>query len=931
MTSNSRRFRRAIGMTACSVAVALGLAVPAAAAGDGRSLGPGIAHPREVERPQDKDALNIGFAVRHGLSGSQASAARRAAAEAATAIPVLANTGQWREVGPKPYHTDNPKYGLQIEGFTVVAGRNPALAVDPTNPDIVWAGAAGGGVWRSTDAGAHWLAKSDLLPSLAVGAIAIDPTTRAVFVGTGEGNVGQDNFAGSGVYRSRDDGTSWQRVDANVADASATTAIAIGGGRIFVATNKGLFRSIDGGDSYQDVVLPTDVAGTAPGTSTTANIVSDVRIHPARTDEITAAVGWRKGAAGGSTGAGLYRSTTGGAPGSFTRMAPTGFGTASISNDPIGRTSLGYAVGQGQDHDIMWAVIEDPGLERGDLKTGVPPPVVSSTLNGVYRSADDGQTWDLKATWETLAASPGEGQGPGVATYGPGIGSWYNQWIAVDPFNAEKVLVGLEEIFMTTAGANTPGTASWDTIGRYWNTCAAGFSVDCGAAGVGPYASATIHPDQHAFAFAALPNTRERLYVGNDGGVYRQDVARGAGYDNANWIQLNNTLGTTQPFYAAMSGDGTVYAGFQDNGTVKIDPTGRADEVYSGDGFDVAVEPDDSNHAYEEYTYGAMNVTKDGGVSWTSIQPSQLTDAQFSTPFSMDPLNKKHLIVGGRQVLETVAGVDTSSWMQAYDLGTNSSAGTPNSVSGIGVRGTNVYVAFCAACDPVVNTPNVDASKFGNGIATNISAGCTPQTGAGTCWHKARAAGLPNRYINAVAMDPNDPRTVWVTLAGYARRWYFPDGLPGAGRGHLFVSHDGGDTFVDVSANLPDAPANALVVRAGRVFVGTDVGVFSAPVTGGAFTRVGVGLPNGYVLDLRTSPDGNTLVAASHGRGVWTLDIRGVVLERAAPKPSVAPRRRRLPATGDNSHWPMALGLALVGGWGWRRRRVRLSGGGLSR
>ena len=105
-----------------------------------------------------------------------------------------------------------------------------------------------------------------------------------------------------------------------------------------------------------------------------------------------------------------------------------------------------------------------------------------------------------------------------------------------------------------------------------------------------------------------------------------------------------------------MAKDGTVYMGLQDNGEGKIDPDGTAYTIFGGDGFFTAVDPDNADHAYEEYVAGAISSTKDGGKTWTSIAPTNMTDALFSTPFEMDPNDANHLMIGGRQVEETTAG-----------------------------------------------------------------------------------------------------------------------------------------------------------------------------------------------------------------------------------------------------------------------------------
>ncbi|MCU1463475.1 MAG: hypothetical protein JWO37_3550 [Acidimicrobiales bacterium] len=897
---------------------------------------------RHPERPRDIAARDAQFAAQHSLAGEAGVAARLAAYREAMAVPAAAGpalANPWSEVGPKPYLANDADYTLKAEGFDVIAGRTTSLAVDPTNRDVVWIGTAGGGVWRTADAGTTWVPKGDGLPSLAIGAVAVDPANpHVVYVGTGEANSNFDGYYGTGVYRSADDGATWVRVPQNITGAATVFHIEVAGGNVFVATNKGLFRSADGGGSYQDVALPSNAAHTAPATGTFANFVSDVRVKPGTPAEVTAVIGWRAGKALGadgqpqSPGNGLYRSAQSGAPGTWTALSGPTFGNGSSSSDPIGRVSLAYAAGAKEDHNILWAIIEDAGTFRGETFVGLPLPVSDTVLNGVYRSGDDGATWTLKGKSHDFLAAPGSGLALEAAlNYAPGIQTWYNQWVGVDPVNPEVVLVGMEEIYQAVTNANGPGLAKWTTVGRYWNTCLLLDAAPPCSALPAVYNTPTTHPDQHAFAFAAS-GSASRLYVGSDGGAYRQDSGA-AGYANSGWTSINDTLGSTQPYFAVMSGDGTVYAGFQDNGTAKITPAGKGSEVFGGDGFDVAVDPDNASHAYEEYTYGAMSVTVDGGRTWTSIAPT-LDGALFSTPFEMDPVDKNHLEVGGKEILETTKGVatrvgnvDNGDWKQSFDLGytpeSSQDCGTPtesplstctfNSQSAVGLYGHAVYVGFCGVCD-VITQAKGDLTKFHNGIATNVRDGCTPTPGETTCWHKAAALGLPNRYVSDVAVDPYDAKTIYVTLAGYARKWYPPPAsAPNVGVGHLFVSHDAGDHFTDISANLPDTPANSVVLRGAHVIVGTDTGVYLASKTGGSFSRLGGGLPNASALDVNTSPDGSHLVVATHGRGVWSYSFG------AAAPPLPAPSRQfggvatagATPATGGRSA-TVAIGLLVL-------------------
>jgi hypothetical protein len=187
---------------------------------------------------------------------------------------------------------------------------------------------------------------------------------------------------------------------------------------------------------------------------------------------------------------------------------------------------------------------------------------------------------------------------------------------------------------------------------------------------------------------------------------------------------------------------------------------------------------------------------------------------------------------------------------------------TQRTVDPAAVRGA-AYVGYCGYCDPLNNRP------FDNGIATNV----------GGSWHTATAAGLPRRYITSVQVDPTDPRTVYVTLGGYSRRW-LPVGALGestrdVGTGHVFKSTDAGETFTDVSGDLPDVPANFSIVRNGQLVVATDVGVFqSADTAGGGYQLLGSGLPTAPVYSLELQPKASAggpdvLIAATQGRGVY--------------------------------------------------------------
>ncbi|HET7529464.1 MAG TPA: hypothetical protein VFJ98_00735 [Mycobacteriales bacterium] len=934
----ARRRGTVIARTSAAAGLSLTLAgalapgSPAAAPAAGADHGPAslrsLLNPSGAEShadPAEEMAAQQAFAAKHfgaaGLSAPYAtSRAIQQSITQAAAVPASPRfRGDWRIRGPKSYFANDPKrspsdiVGL---GFQNLSGRVTAIATTPRRPDQVWVGAADGGVWKSTDAGKSWTPTFDRQGTLAIGGIAVDPTDPdRVYVGTGEANTNADAYYGNGIYVTNNGGRRWSHVHLpgvltvfHVEAAKPSPGFPEG--RVFAATNNGLWLSTDHGRHYVNVKLPTDAAhkGVYTG-SPFGNFVTDVRVRPHHVNEVVAVVGWRGGAKvmpngkAQSVGNGFYRSTRSGARLSF-RYVPqqpgTGLGEAGNDANPvgtsqaIGRTSLAYSA----DGKYLWAVVQDAGNFRGETYAGVPLEASNTVLNGVYVSTTgDPSSWTPKGNSQSFSAAPGTGLLVEQALlYAPGVQAWYDQWISVDPRDDNRVLVGLEEVYEAISNPYGPGLAQWRTVSRYWNGCAALNGIDCSDVPGPAYAGKTTHPDQHAAAFVPLQNGVSRLYTGSDGGIFSQNTHTTdlgyVGYDNSHWKWLNLGLATTQPYYAVEGSGGTIYAGLQDNGEVKIGPgSTRGDEVYGGDGFDTAVVPGNDRQAYEEYTYGDVSVTTDGGQNWTDISPCDIGSSisQFATPFLLDPRNANHVVEVGRYIDESVRGINTSAgtseegecldpggWATTYDLGASKVNGKPgvsggganNIATAVSVNGAHMYVPFCGLCDPVSQGAG-NLSYFHNGIATNVRPGCTAKIGSSACWHKAAAIGLPNRYVQGVAIDPRNPRTVYVALSGYLRRW-FPN--PNRG-GSVYVSHDAGQHFSNATGNLPHTPANSLVLRNGTVFVGTDLGVYSAAQGSTSWRRLGRGLPNSSVLDLRLNPQGSHLVAALHGRGVWVYDF----------------------------------------------------------
>jgi hypothetical protein len=758
------------------------------------------------------------------------------ARNAASALPVFG--GSWTELTTIPYQNDDPNYrdpvfSNSFAGWRLVTGRATALAVDG---NTVWAGFAAGGVWKSTNAGATWRPVFDNAASLSIGSLAVDPADHSLWVGTGEANTNSDSYAGTGVLRSGDGGRTFQQVGGTELQNHLVGRLVFDGqGDVYAATSMGLYkrRAKDLTSSWALVLRP----GVGPFGTT---FVNDVVVRPGTHGRgVLANVGWREG----TSYNGFYYSAKSGRPGTWRKLDVAGIDAADI-----GRSTFAYS----SDGSRLYALVQSP------QKLLAPDPHAGNTnLAGVFVSPDgspDGP-YKLIADEAKLAASGSalEGQ-PG---YGPGVQAWYNQFLAVDPSDARHVYVGLEEVFETTDGGKT-----FTTPGPYWNFPFPCFATD--PASCPP----TTHPDQHAVAISG-----GRVYVGDDGGVYSRSLRHAQG-----WTDTNATLRTLQYYFAGLGrlgGGEAIWGGLQDNGeSLQLPGAKQMVSPFGGDGGDTLVDPNDGNRAVVEYTDLDMALTTNGGRSdgttpaFREMTPSCFAfnytpnpcdpTPRFTAPFRGDPkAPTTHWVAGGEFVWETTKGFDTTCSATACDWKILHDTGAGHSITGLAVVGDVVYAGWCGPCNPPT-TPN--GAPFASGIDTN----------AGGTWHTVSSPVLPNRFVAAVIADASNPAHVYAVYNGFSRRW-----IQGAGTGHVFESTDGGGTWTDISGNLPDAPGDDLVIANGRLTLATDIGVFTARVGGGAGTRwsrLGSGLPTGAPTnDLTQSPDGGRIVAATHGRGLWSI------------------------------------------------------------
>jgi photosystem II stability/assembly factor-like uncharacterized protein len=547
-----------------------------------------------------------------------------------TSIPL--DPVQWTALGPAPIING------QTPGQRPVSGRISAVAADPNDANVLYLAAAGGGVWKTTDAGADWTPLTDDQPTLFMGALALAPSDpNVIYAGTGEATSSILSFTGHGVLKSTDAGATWTLLGQDVFDRRAisqivvspidpdTVFVAVGGSGVHgVGGNTGIWESTDGGLSWTN---------TTTSISTTEGF-SDVEIDPTDPQTLYAAVGSIRGSAVN----GVYKTTDGGATWSAAGNFPMGVGD--------GRITVAVAP---TDTQTLYAMISGSGQAGTTLGRVV----------AVMKSTDGG------TTWVALPNTPDLENG------------WYGLPLAVDPSDVNTV-------YAASGGSHIVESVNG---GQSW------FGLEIGADGTGP------HPDHHAFAFDANGklidgndggiwrldnpdgrslqwtdlNTSLQLtqYIGIALDPTNADIAYGGSQDNG-----------TSKFTDALAWQ--LVAG-GDGGFVRVDPS-NPNVVYH----------EFNNISLERSENGGLTWTrKTSGINTNDPSP-------FYVPFVLDSANPSRLVLGTNRVYETTNRGDfwraistpgSNGWTVSSNL--DSVATTPADINTIyASAGGHIFVTF---------------------------------------------------------------------------------------------------------------------------------------------------------------------------------------------------------------------------------------------
>ncbi|HLQ38956.1 MAG TPA: hypothetical protein VK348_14195, partial [Planctomycetota bacterium] len=412
------------------------------------------------------------------------------------------------------------------------------------------------------------------------------------------------------------------------------------------------------------------------------------------------------------------------------------------------------------------------------------------------------------------------------------------------------------------------------------------------------------HPDIHQFVAEPGYNgaTNRRLYVTTDGGTYfTGDIATAS--TGGGWSRKEQNYRVSQ-FYGADGdgGTGRITGGTQDNGHLTLqNGAANASLTFGGDGGFAAIDWLNANYLYGEYVDAQVHRSTDAGASANYIY-SGIADAgsnaNFIAPLILDPNDPTRLLVGGRSLWRTSnARAATVAWTAIKP------AVTPAvNISAIAIAPGNANVVWVAHNDGRI-------FKTGNGLA------------AAPTWTVVDDNGttnpLPNRYCNRILIDRTNSSVVYVAFGGFAgdNLWQTSDG------GTSFVVRTGGGVTA-----LPWAPINGICQHpalAGHLYVGTEVGVFASADDGLHWSTGNEGPGDVSVEEIVFLHNSTRLLIASHGRGLWTIDVREPVVAAAGTGcpgsngvpvlTATAPRIGQTMVATCSSLPPSTLAILLVG------------------
>lgn len=679
---------------------------------------------------------------------------------------------------------------------------------------------------RSPEEAGEWTFVGPLNTGGRVTDVAISPDSdNHLYVATATG----------GIFRSYDQGNTWEPIfDSEARLSIGNIAIAPSNAQIIYAGTgeangsatdgayfgDGVYRSDNGGDTWTNIGLPE------------SNHIGRIVVDPNNPDRVFAAATGEL--YGKNDERGIYRTTNGG--GSWEQVLFVTDSTAAIDVAMnVANTNIIYAA--------MWERTRKPwqrdyggmssaihrSMDGGNTWTqlgaanGLPAPNAQTGRIGLAVSESEPATVYARFTtneitneFNGLYKSTDNGENwtlvtPAGALYGIDANfGWYFGNVRVNPSQADEVYILGLEMAKST------------NSGGNWNTLPG------------------MHVDHHALDFSRTNS--DFMLAGNDGGAY---ISSNGGSSWTKFVNLpitqfyNIEVDYTQPE--------RLYGGTQDNNTIRTLSGGANDwnAIWGGDGFHVNVDPVDNNYIYVESQYGNLGRSTDGGSNFyyatNGISGSDRNN--WNTPVIISPYNHEILYYGTNRLYTST---QASFW----------TAISPDLTDGLHPSGSLAFGTLTAIASSYNNLDVIYTGSDDGNVHVTFD--------GGTTWTDV-SAGLPDQYITSIAMVPSDDMVAYVTVSGFKYLDYTP---------HVFKTTDGGQSWTDISSNLPNIPVNDIIVSSSEniLFVATDLNVWYSINDGASWDILGNGLPLTVVMDLKLHEPTQTLYAGTFGRAMHRFE-----------------------------------------------------------
>jgi photosystem II stability/assembly factor-like uncharacterized protein len=766
--------------------------------------------------------------------------------------------------------------GFRNIGPSVMSGRVVDIEVNPQDPTEFYVAYASGGLWQTKNNGQSFTSIFDSVDVLTIGDIAVNWQNRHIWVGTGEVNSSRSTYAGLGVYRSANNGKSWEylglpeshhigKIQLSAKDPN-TAWVAVLGHLYSESKERGIYKTTDAGKTWNQTLAIDANTGAI-----------DVDIDPSNEQNLYAAMWYRTRTASnfeesGKT-SGIYKSTDGGDKWTLISTPTSGF----PSGDGVGR--IGLAV-YPKNPSIVYAIVDnnfhqpDTAMQKAadtsryvlrDFKTltvdqflalddrklnaflksprnGLPAKYSAESIKKDVKSGKLAPNciWDYlydanTALFETpiYGAQVYRSDNAGLSwvkthvkpielysTYG-----YYFGKVFVSPSNPDKIAITGVSVLLSTDGGKT-----FSSIGKE-----------------------NVHADHH---FVWMNGQRDsHMIIGNDGGC-------NITYDNgAHWFKANTpAVGQFYNIAIDMAKPYNVYGGLQDNGTwfgssatkENYDWYDGGHNPYTmiggGDGMQVQVDWRDNKTVYSGSQFGFYSRQNLATKERKAVRPMRdlgepAVRYNWQSPILLSRHNQDVFYFGSNKFHRSMSKGDSLVTLST-DLTTNPAQGdvpfgTTTTISESPIRFGLIYVG--------TDDGNVQVSKDGGNSFSLIS--------------QKLPKGL---YVSRVIASKFNVARVYVTLNGY-RNDHF--------NAYVYQSDDYGTTWKQIMKDLPSEPVNVIkedAVAEQVLYVGTDGGLYVSLDGGNSSMAWTKGLPASVpVHDLEIHPRDHEIILGTHGRSLY--------------------------------------------------------------